>query len=223
MIDDRDALTGRLCSFNALNSAWDGDSVKILPNELIRLGEDDKEGIHNPFAKMSIKKSGITGIGLPISNKPLECSSVVLTLWPSGEIIPARVVSSDLKSELELAECPKIGERCFVVDRQASRLITVSMESKGNEFVRIVNPNSFLSWLSSCKSNALVGDGRFSVSKEGSNFEIRDLKRSRKYVGQLIHSDDVLAGYEVSAINRMLAAKGLGALLPIYSMEIHSV
>jgi hypothetical protein len=223
IVIEGDASTTRHpLSFASLRPAWSGDSFKILPNEIIRLGDDDGEGEHNPFAKMSLSKSKMSGIGLPISNKPLEKLSIVLTLWSDDKIIPARVINADLGCEIELAEAPKEGERCFIVDRQGSRLITVSMESSGNEYLKIVNPNSFLSWLSVCKSNAVIGDGRFAVVKNGESFEINDSKRARKYIGKLVHSDEVLAGYEISAISRMLAAKGLGAILPIYNMEIHA-
>lgn len=220
MIDARES-SGIPAYFGTLMSAWDGDSIRVLPNERLRLGDDDGDGSHNAFAKMSLHKSSMSGIGLPVSNRPLSVGDVVLTLW-KDEAIPARVAQVGHRASLELAWDAKEGERCFVLDKTASRLLTVSMESGGDDALRIVGHESFVSWLAACKSSSVAGDGRFQVSRDGGRFEIRDSKRARTYVGNLVHSDDIMAAYEVAAMSRMLASKGLGALLPIYSMEIMS-
>lgn len=205
-----------------LEEVWNGNSLLLMPNESIHLGKSNNALAYNPYAEISLC-DGFTGLGLKVSENGLSNSDIVMTLWGKDRaIIPARVIQIDNRYSLELVEVAKNGERCFVVDEGLNNFITMSLESDGSDKVKILNPNAIDSWMVSAGSRAIRRhDGRFEVSRTGSTFSISDSKKKCQYVGSLVYDDDeIKSEHELAMIKRMLASKGLGSLLPIYSIKI---
>jgi hypothetical protein len=211
-----------------LNHVWFDDSIVLSPNIVITLGELNGNGNkeYNKFVKLSISLDEEKKSNLSMTRRDMKAEEIVLTLWPKKKkIIPAQVRKIGHNIEIELAGEARKDERCFVLNEDASRFYTVSMASttdKETNIIKLVQPRAIESWLSS--QNALYEQNdRFAVSRLDYGFEISDSKKKRKYMGSLKNNEELFIENELYSIKRTLESKGLGAILPIYSLQIHSV
>lgn len=209
-----------------LSRIWDDNSIILSPNIKITLGELEGAREFNKFVKLSISFDQNKKSNLFMTKRDMKENEILLTLWPKNRrIIPAKVKSTGYDIEIELAGNAKKEERCFVINEDANRFYTISMAStkdKETDVIKLVQPRAIESWLSSCDALTEPND-RFSVLRINHGFEISDNKKKRKYTGSLKNSDELSIENELYSIKRTLESKGLGSILPIYSLQIHSI
>jgi len=200
------------------------ESINVHPDEELVFGKKEKALAYNQFADMSISKQTWPQDGMRLDARPLSQGEIVMTAWPiDRRLIPARVVSSSKKMVLELVEPRKKDERCFVMDEHCGSLLTASLPSNGSSTIKIINPIIMDSWLVASGSKAgLKLSGRFKVEdKTGGKFLILDSKTGKAYVGDYHYAPSDGPNFEVekSRLEHLLSGKGLGAILPTYSLK----
>jgi hypothetical protein len=198
-------------------------SLCLLPDEELSFGKIDDAIAYNPFADVSLIKQKWAKGGLRLDLRQINNGGIVTTLWPnSGKIIPARIKESGKRLLLETIEPQDEGERCFVLDDQGKSLLTISFPVK-NKSVFALNPQAMDSWLCSAGSKSILKlSGRFSINSENDgSFIISDKKHGKTYAGRFHYepSDHENMELEKSHLERLLANKGLGAILPSYVLK----
>jgi len=203
--------------------AFDSKSIALLPDEEISFGEKDDSISYNKFADLSLT-NGSSDLPVDLAAKPLEDGRIVMTIWPkSKRVIPAKVTHADKRVWLELPESQEKGERCFVLDDKDASFLTVSSESDGTDKVGAVNPNVITSWLCAAGSKSMrrMG-GRYGVEhRPQGQFLITDRTSGKSYSGTISSHGLDIDNFELekSRLERLLASKGLGAVLPLYILK----
>lgn len=196
-------------------------SISLVPDEDLAFGEKDGAAAYNKSIDISLVQRDIAGPGLTIAARPLQDEEIVMTAWPKdGRFIPALARVQNRRVWLELAEPQDDGERCFVLDETCRSVITASYECDGSDRVQAMTPAALDSWLCSVGSKAVMGmSHRYALQVEGIDFVIKDRKTSRSYKGQFTQKDGHHLAFEKMRMERLLASKGLGAILPSYVLR----
>ena len=202
-------------------SSLSANGIEIAPDEKLCFGRTGG-GEYNEFADISLAKRNDANSGIKLSAARMSDGDMVLCAWPkSRRLIPGMVKTEGRRTTVLLVEAGPKGERCFVVDEEGKRLLTVSMQSDGSDTVKVMPPLSVDSWLFSVGSRAARDlNSRFEVEEEGGAFFISDKKTGRRYAGRMQNQ----SGSERLEIERermqwLLATTGLGGILPIYKLE----
>lgn len=190
-----------------------------LKNEKLVFGKKDDAISYNQYADLSLMEGEESGVSL--AARSIEDGDIVMTAWPKSErLIPAKVVEADKRILLEFPIAADKGDRCFVLDENGKELITVSFESDGSNRVYAMNAKVLDSWLCAAGSQtAMQLGGRFGVSHQPrGRFVIMDGKTGKTYSGTINSPEDDKDNFELEKIHleRLLASKGLGAILPRY-------
>jgi hypothetical protein len=194
--------------------------IRLGHDERLHFGERDDTLSYNEFLDMSLAVAAVD-VGVKVDAKPIEDGQIVMTAWPDdGRLIPALASIPRRRVSLELAEPQEKGKRCFVLNEECSSLITASYESNGGETLRAIAPEALAAWLMFVGSRAMSKAGRYVVEPEGdAGFLIKDRKSGKYYVGDLRFADKDNAALELSRLERVLDAKGIGAVLPSYKLR----
>ena len=193
--------------------------INLTPNEKLVFGK--REGCsYDEFSDLSLAK-GEPDIGIKVGITPLKDKQIVMTAWPSsGTLIPARVQIAGRTIWLRLVEPQDEGQRCFVLDDKCGSFLTVSQKTDGGDAVRAMNPKAVTSWLCSEGSSAALSN-RFMVEPQGGKrFSITCRKTGKRYAGELRSDPNSVetVAFEILQLSRMLASKGLGAILGSYKL-----
>jgi hypothetical protein len=202
--------------------AMDDDCIRLANNEKLCFGK--KDGVsYNDFVDLSLVKDENDGNGLKVGIKAIEDGQVLLTAWPKARrLIPAKATVKNRRVWLELAEPQKKGQRCFVLDEDGESVLTASFETNGDDAIGVICPSAIDSWLMAVGSEAVMAGGRYEVlSGDGQGFIIRDMKAGREYSGKFFHdvADPASIGFERMRMERLLASKGIGSILPSYQLR----
>lgn len=197
--------------------------IPLGEEEGLKFGEDKGATSYNKFADVSLSK-GYWSSPVNLAGKQLEDGQIVMTIWPESErILPAKVSYADKRVWLELPESQKKGDRCFVLDDKDASLLTVSFASDGGEKVAAMNPNVLTSWLCATGSMSMRKmSGRFGVNHlAGGHFVIVDNEKGQSYRGTIASHPVDIDNFELekARLERLLASKGLGAVLPLYILK----
>jgi hypothetical protein len=179
-----------------------------------------KPGKYNSFADLTLA-DGPAGLGVPLSLSSLSKEDIVMTLWPEdGRIIPGRIIGTDKRYLLELAESQDKGKRCFVLDEKCRSLLTASLSSDSSMHVRLLPPVAISSWMIATGAEPVLDARRsFVMEQDEDCFIITDMARGKKYVGFLTQQDAEDRKCEAGLIERMLMTVGIGAILPNYGLK----
>lgn len=198
-------------------------AININPDEELSFGKKEDAIAYSESADLSISRQEWPQDGISLSMGAIEEGQIVMTLWPeSKRLIPALATTAGKRFSLELVESQDKGERCFILDEKCASLLTVSMPSTGGSTIKAVNPIVMDSWLVAAGSNAMMKmSGRFSVKDHAENaFLIADSKTGKIYSGKYVfHPSDLNFEIEKTRLERLLASKGLGAILPSYRLK----
>jgi len=200
------------------------NSINIKPDEELSFGQKESAMAYSQSVDLSISKQSWPQGGIKLAGGHVEEGQIVMTLWPkSKKLIPGRAITAGKRFSLELVESQDKGERCFVLDEKCSSLLTVSFPSDGTDTIMAINPIVMDSWLVAAGSEAMLKlSGRFNVKDhvEGM-FIIADSKTGKAYSGKYVFkpSDNLNFEIEKTRLERLLASKGLGAILPTYSLK----
>jgi hypothetical protein len=199
-------------------------SININPDEELSFGEKEGALAYSKSADLSLSKQSWPQDGIKLAVSHLEEGQIVMTLWPeSKRLIPARAISGGKRFSLELVESQSKGERCFILDDKCNSLLTVSFPSDGSDKVMAINPIVMDSWLVAAGSEAMLKlSGRFSVKDHAEGmFIIADSKSGKGYSGKYVFNPSDNHNFEIekTRMERLLASKGLGAILPTYKLK----
>lgn len=204
--------------------AIDSDSINLSSNEVVSFGEKPDSLAYSKTADLSLGKQGWRQGGVGVALKKIMPDEILMTVWPKSQrMIPAKASNQDRRLSLELVQKPEKGERCFILDEEGKTLYTVSYASDGSEKIHAVNPVVFDALLVTAGSPSIYhSNDRFHVSSgQDGLFLIHDKKASKKYSGHFNHhttEPDALDA-ELRQIEHLLASRGLGAILPTYSLK----
>lgn len=197
------------------------NSIELAPDEALFLGKEPGSISYNQFADLSLMQARPQGRGLPLSSRGISDGDIVMTAWPKARrLIPGRVGIEGRRREVELAEPPPRGQRCFVLDEDGRAFLTVGMPSDVADRVRFLPPSAVDTWLFSAGSRAAKsGSERYRIQDvSGARFVIMDRKTGKKYAGKFMSEGERLE-LEKDRLEWLLANRGLGGVLPIYELE----
>jgi hypothetical protein len=197
------------------------NGMDISPDERLCFGKAS-DGEYNEYADVSLVRRKERGGGVKLSAGRMSEGDMVLCAWPrSLRLIPGMAKAEGRRLSVTLVDGAPRGERCFVVDEEGKRLLTVSLASDGSDTVKVMPPLAVDSWLFSVGSKAARDlNSRFEVEEEDGSFLISDKKTGRRYAGRLqSQSDPDRLEVERERLQWLLATSGLGGVLPIYALE----
>ncbi len=200
------------------------NSINIKPDEELSFGEKESAIAYSRSIDLSISKQSWMQGGIKLAISELQEGQIVMTLWPeSKKLIPGRAISSGKRFSLELVESQDKGKRCFILDEKCASLLSVSFPSDGTDVIKALNPVVMDSWLVVAGSEAMLKmSGRFSVKDHAEGmFIIADSKTGKGYSGKYVFRPTDNHNFEIekTRMERLLASKGLGAILPTYSLK----
>ena len=197
------------------------NGMDVSPDERLCFGKA-AGGEYNEYADMPVVRRKEPGGGIKLSAGRMSDGDMVLCAWPrSRRLIPGMAKADGRRLSVSLVEAAPRGERCFVVDEEGKRLLTVSLASDGSDSVKVMPPLAMDSWLFSVGSRAARDlDSRFDVEEEDGSFLISDKKTGRRYAGRFQNGpDSERLGIEKERLQWLLATSGLGGILPVYTLE----
>ena len=202
-------------------SAMDGDELRLMPNEKLCFGNKKGSFSYDRESDLCLSECPVQvgTIGVRLRPRDLDDEEIVMTLWPSSRrAMPAKARRIGKRVWLDLVEEQNKGDRCFVFDDGWNGLITASLPVSEGQ-VEAVSHCSIGTWLCSAgsKSASWMSD-RFGVDGEGGSFVVEDRKTGRKYRGRFHAETAGAQAMEKAIVERRLAAKGIGALIPTYRL-----
>lgn len=210
----------RVQKMAAVLQALDSNSLHLRTGERISFGKMSG-AVYNNSVDISFDHVASDAPSVSVSTEPLVEGQFVMTLWPENKrLLPAKIVQCNPRLAAELVDSVPAGERCFVLDDSGS-LITISFRANGSDKIMIMSQNVVESWL--CRAGSSISGGktsRFSISHgAGGCFIISDSKTGHLYAGKLsARTNTEEFEFEKLFLDR-LATKGLGAILPRYSLR----
>jgi len=201
------------------------DSVDLALGEELRLGLAEGAFAYSDFSDVSLVRKPSLDVGFRLASQQVENGDIVLTLWPGEKrVVPAEATVKSKGVLLELAEQQEKGGRCFVCDEPGAHFLTVSSKSDGSAFLEAAKPEMVEAWLYCVGSKAAkAASDRFGLEQDGDGFVIRDGKTGRCYCGKFRHgrAEKERNDFERFELGRMLASKGIGAVIPLYELRKH--
>jgi hypothetical protein len=196
------------------------DSI-ILNGGILKLGKHDgcEQNCHyNEFADISIIRTVDNPNFIKISKFDTKEGDVVLALFSIGtkkeKMVPAKIIENKRRLFIELPWEIETGERCFVLDEQGEGLLTVSLESKGKNYIRILPKISISSWIVTVLPDCFQSD--YKVEKiDDNSFLIIDNSSKDKYIGKFQQDYE----NEMEMISNIVLLCGLSGIVGIYPIR----
>lgn len=192
--------------------------ISLIPNEKLCFGKKDGAVAYSKPYDLCLSECP-SMLGVKAALRELEDEEIVMTLWPSSKkACPARVHRAGKRVWLDLAEEQDKEGRCFVFDEGWNELVAVSQPIIEGQ-APTVSHCGVGSWLCATGSKAASwSSGRFEIEPDGDAFIVKDSKTGRGYRGKFKTEGPESQRMEMVFLERRLASKGIGGLIPSYKL-----
>lgn len=196
------------------------DSI-LLNGGILKFGKHDdcNHNCHyNEFADISIVRTVDNQNFIQISKIDTKAGDIVVALFSIGtkkeKMVPAKIIENKRRLFIELPWEIEAGERCFVLDEQGKEFLTVSLESKGKNYIRILPKISISSWIITVLPDCFQSD--YKIEKiDNDSFFIIDNSSKDKYIGRFQQDSE----NEMEMISNIVSLCGLSGIVGIYPIR----
>lgn len=193
---------------SARHSLADG-ALRFGPG-LLHFGNAD--GYYNEFADVTLCSGQHAGLRLA----PYDPSDgdIVMSVFPSGKILPSRFLREGKRSFVELPWHAPANERCFVLDETGARLATVSLAPTAADRIRLLPRAAIVSWAAAVCPDALPEEFQSYSVEEAPERCFVIMHGGRRYKGHLSRG----CPEEIEEIRETLKRHGISGVIPYYQL-----
>lgn len=193
---------------SARHSLFDG-GLRLGPG-LLHFGNAD--GDYNEFADVTLCRGNRAGLRL--APRDPSDGDIVMSVFPSGKILPSRFVREGRRSFVELPWHSPAGERCFVLDETGARLATVSLASTATDRIRLLPRAAIVSWAAAVCPESLPEEFQSHSVEEAPDRCFVITHGDRRYKGHLSRG----CPDELEEIRETLRRHGISGVIPYYQL-----